>query len=123
MVNSKMIQKKRKKINSTERQLVYDKCKGHCAYCGCEITIKQMQVDHVYPFNLGGDDDIGNMLPACRPCNKYKHTLTLEKFRDAISKWNEILNNNNATYRNAVRFGQITPTPKQVIFYFETMEI
>jgi 5-methylcytosine-specific restriction endonuclease McrA len=123
MVNSKMIQKKRKKINSTERQLVYDKCKGHCAYCGCEITIKQMQVDHVYPFNLGGDDDIGNMLPACRPCNKYKHTLTLEKFRDAISKWNEILNNNNATYRNAVRFGQITPTPKQVVFYFETMEI
>lgn len=118
-----MVQKKRKKLNSTERQLIYDKCKGHCAYCGCEITIKQMQADHIYPFNLGGDDDIGNMLPACRPCNKYKHTLTLEKFRDAISKWNEILNNNNATYRNAVRFGQVTPTPKQVIFYFETLEI
>lgn len=116
-----MIQKKRKKINSTERQLVYDKCKGHCAYCGCEITIKQMQVDHVYPFNLGGDDDISNMLPACRPCNKYKHTLTLEKFREAISRWGEILNNNNATYRNAVRFGQVTPTPKQVVFYFETL--
>ena len=32
------------KIN---RQEVYDKCYGHCGYCGCEITFKEMQVDHI----------------------------------------------------------------------------
>ena len=34
----------KKKIN---RQEVYDKCGGHCGYCGKDITIKQMQVDHI----------------------------------------------------------------------------
>ena len=28
------------------RQLVYEKYNGHCAYCGCSIDIKEMQVDH-----------------------------------------------------------------------------
>ena len=31
------------KIN---REEVYNKCGGHCAYCGNDITIKQMQIDH-----------------------------------------------------------------------------
>jgi 5-methylcytosine-specific restriction endonuclease McrA len=35
------------KIN---REEVYNKCSGHCAYCGKEITIKQMQVDHIKPL-------------------------------------------------------------------------
>ena len=29
------------------RKLVYDKYNGCCAYCGCEMTFKEMQVDHL----------------------------------------------------------------------------
>lgn len=37
----------RKAIPKQVRQQVYDKCNGHCAYCGCKLDIKDMQVDHI----------------------------------------------------------------------------
>lgn len=120
---------KRRKLTKAERQTVYDKCSGHCAYCGCEITIAQMQADHVIPMEFydayktqGKDiDTVDNMLPACRSCNNYKSTLTLDKFRIAIEKWPFVLNRDNVTYRNAVRFGMVEPKPHKVVFYFEKM--
>lgn len=48
------------------RQIVYDKHRGHCAYCGREIAYKDMQVDHIYPQYRGGKDDLDNLNPACR---------------------------------------------------------
>ena len=32
------------------RQRVYDKYDGHCAYCGREIKMSEMQVDHIIPI-------------------------------------------------------------------------
>jgi predicted restriction endonuclease len=34
----------RKYIPQKTRKIIYDKYKVHCAYCGNEITFKQMQV-------------------------------------------------------------------------------
>ena len=118
---------KRRKLTQAERRAVYDKCGGHCAYCGKEITIQEMQADHVIPMEfyesykaVGKDiDTIENMLPACRSCNNYKSTLTLEKFRVCIERWPEVLYQGNTTYRNAVRFGVEIPNPHLVQFYFE----
>lgn len=59
----------RRRISKEERQEVYRKCHGHCAYCGTEIEYKDMQVDHVKPLRIGGKDSIDNILPACRSCN------------------------------------------------------
>lgn len=86
-----------------------------------------MQVDHVIPMELydayksiGKDlDSIENMLPACRSCNNYKSTLSVEKFREAVEKWPVVLSRDSITYRNAVRFGMVVPVPHKVIFYFE----
>jgi len=45
-----------KKIN---RELVHSKFGGRCAYCGVEITIKQMQVDHIVPhWHTCSDEEI-----------------------------------------------------------------
>lgn len=118
---------KRRKLTRAERHEVYAKCGGHCAYCGEKIMQAQMQVDHLIPMELyeayaavGQDlDTMDNYMPACRSCNHYKSSLTLEKFRSAIERWPEVLSRDNVTYRNAVRFGQVTPTPKPVRFYFE----
>lgn len=41
----------RKPIPKKLRKQVYAKCNGHCAYCGCELEYKDMQVDHVIPLN------------------------------------------------------------------------
>ena len=38
---------KRKKLTNKQRMAVYNKFDGHCAYCGCEIDISDMQVDHI----------------------------------------------------------------------------
>ena len=39
------------------RKEVLEKYNGHCAYCGKEITLKEMQVDHKHPRRAGGKDD------------------------------------------------------------------
>lgn len=111
---------KRRKLNKMERQRIYAKTGGHCAYCGCAITLQQMQVDHIVPLYNGGTDNAANYLPACRSCNHYKSTLTLEKFRAALERMPDVLARNNVTYRNAVKFGLVTPTPHPVVFYFES---
>ena len=110
---------KRRRLTKQERQAVYEMCGGHCAYCGCEITAQQMQVDHVQPISLYGKDELKNMLPACHSCNNYKHSLLLETFRRVAEGWHDNLLRNSAAYRIAVRFGRITPTTGRVEFYFE----
>ena len=51
------------------REAVYAKYDGHCAYCGRDIDIKDMQVDHFLPLRAWGiydvaTDDISNLMPA-----------------------------------------------------------
>jgi len=95
---------------------------GRCAYCGCELDFKNMQVDHVISLaHHGGKDELSNMLPSCRSCNHYKSTLSLEGFRDAIGRFPDVLARDNVTYRNAVRFGLVIPNPHKIVFYFERM--
>ncbi len=113
----------RRKLTPNERRAVYQKMNGRCAYCGCELSMKTMTVDHVIPLaHHGGKDNIDNMLPACRSCNHYKSTLTLEKFRAAVERFPAVLARDSVTYRNAVRFGVVKPAPHKVKFYFERQE-
>lgn len=113
---------KRRKLSKTERMAVYQKTKGHCAYCGCVLEFGAMQVDHVVPlegWSERGGDTLDNMLPACRSCNHYKSRSTLDGFRRMIENMPVALMRDSVTYRNAVRFGLVTPAPPPVVFYFE----
>ncbi len=112
---------KRKSIPKKTRLKVYDKCGGRCAYCGRQIEYKEMQVDHVvslYWYN--GDEDIKNYLPACRMCNFYKSTLTIEKFRKRIETVVERLEK-VFIYRLAKNYGLIQENRRPVEFYFEKL--
>ena len=85
---------------------------------------KDMQVDHVIPINgwsEQGEDTLDNMLPACRSCNHYKSRSTLEGFRKMVENMPTFLMRDSVTYKNAVRFGLVTPTPHPVKFYFEQL--
>ena len=81
---------KRKPIPKIIRQQVYEKYNGHCAYCGCELDIKDMQVDHIesvlraQSLHKVVDNSIDNFNPACRMCNFYKGTSTIDEFRRKI---------------------------------------
>jgi len=49
------------------REKVLNKYDKKCAYCGEEIDIKSMQVDHIHPKANGGLNLIENYNPSC--CN------------------------------------------------------
>lgn len=115
-------------VAKIDRQAILTKTNGHCAYCGCELTLKTMQIDHVEPLirykgrNEGwGTDTMDNMLPSCRSCNHYKATMNLEMFRRAIEAWPEVLLRDSVTYRNALRYGLVESKPRKVRFYFEQL--
>ena len=115
------------KIN---REEVHKKLNGHCGYCGKEITIKEMQVDHVIPkwkkiqsfHNLEKINDFANLMPSCRRCNHYKRGDGLEEFRKKMITLHERI---EKEYINkvAIDFGIINLTPFDGVFYFEKYEI
>jgi 5-methylcytosine-specific restriction endonuclease McrA len=117
------------KIN---REEVYNKCSGHCAYCGIEITMKQMQVDHIKPLYRNdkvetlevwgverGTDEMDNLNPSCARCNKWKSTFSLEMFRTIVENSIERLERDTPNFRLAKDYGLLNITKNKVIFYFE----
>lgn len=114
---------KRRKLGREERLQIYERCIRRCAYCGCDIEYKDMQIDHVKPLRIGGADDLSNMLPACRSCNHYKATLGLEKFRKYIEDIPNRLNRDSIPFAVGKRFGVVEEHQKHVVFWFEELGI
>jgi 5-methylcytosine-specific restriction endonuclease McrA len=70
---------------------------GRCWYCGVALvphpkmaavedphylyTSDLQHIDHFTPLTAGGRSDIGNLVPACAPCNVSKNNRTLQDFR------------------------------------------
>jgi hypothetical protein len=109
------------------RQLIYQKYNGHCAYCGQPITISEMQVDHLKPLARGvpdrwlreerGTDDIGNLMPSCRMCNFYKGRDSLEIFRRKLQTMLDY--KRTFATRLALRYGVLVEREWNGKFYFE----
>lgn len=112
-------------ITKRLREAVWMKYDGHCAYCGCEITVSGMQVDHVkakYLSQLDGEDtdnSIENLMPACRQCNFYKATYSIEDFRNRLKE--TLLPNLMSTfqYRLAEKIGMVETKEWDGKFHFE----
>ncbi|MDF9718121.1 HNH endonuclease [Nocardioides sp. ChNu-99] len=50
-----------------------------CYYCGTgRDDGAKLTIDHVVPVALGGDDDPGNLVTACEPCNSGKSSVPLD---------------------------------------------
>lgn len=113
---------KRRRLTKAERQEVYDKYDGHCAYCGCELELKDMQVDHLEPLFGGGMDAVDNYMPACRMCNHYKSVYVLEDFRGQLGKLIARLTERVYIFRLALMYGLIKITGEPVEFYFEKVD-
>jgi hypothetical protein len=102
------------------RDEIFKKYGGRCAYCGRELgTIKQMQVDHIIPRFKGGTDDLDNLAPACRTCNNFKRSFTVEEFRNQLIGQIAVLHNNSTAFRRAIKYNLIAFTGEPVVFYFE----
>jgi 5-methylcytosine-specific restriction endonuclease McrA len=52
------------------RQAVLDRDDYICRYCGRRS--QTMEVDHIIPVSQGGTSTLGNLVTACRECNRKK---------------------------------------------------
>lgn len=111
----------RKSIPKKVREVVYKKYDGHCAYCGQKISLSEMRVDHFVPLYNGGEDSISNYMPACKQCNYYKDTFTLEKFRGNVELIPHKLHDQMFIFRLAEKYGILSAERKPIKFYFETV--
>ena len=103
------------------RQQVYNKHNGHCAYCGCELEYKDMQVEHIKPQRVGGTDDIENLIPTCRLCNHYKRGNDLDSFRNWLL--GGLIDRIRKIYivRVAEKYGMVTFHEWDKKFYYENV--
>ena len=116
------------KQNKKQRQQMFDKYDGKCAYCGCELKAG-FHIDHIQPIRRNSDgsclnpqnESIENLNPACPSCNIMKHSMSLEQFRKSIKQFVQSLNLYNNQYKFAKKYDLIQETDKDVIFYFETL--
>ncbi len=114
---------KRKRITKADRLKVFNKYGGRCAYCGREMEIKEMQVDHMIPLRAGGADEMWNYMPACRRCNHYKRGSSMEAFREMIEKIPQKLQRDSYIFRVEIDYGFFESNEKEVVFYFERQAI
>lgn len=136
-----------KKVGKTkiDRQAILDKFGCKCAYCGEAITLKTMQVDHVIPqsdmeHNRKGEEfknkeripkflrhltpydinHLDNLFPACRVCNKWKNSFSLEEFREEIMLQPERMKRDSPQFRMALKYEliEVAKVP-DIEFHFE----
>lgn len=66
---------------SRRRRDIFAKCDGKCHYCCRVLTLDgAWHVEHMLPRALGGQDEIGNLVAACAPCNLAKGDKTAVEF-------------------------------------------
>lgn len=121
-----------KPIPKRIREIVYNKYNGHCAYCGCKLEYKDMQVDHIESLyvkslneqladnpTLTQNDNVENLMPSCRQCNFYKGEADIEGFRSKIHNWLERTCIDSFQVKLAMKYGILQYKPWDDKFYFE----
>lgn len=126
-------------MKKTDRELIFNKYDGKCAYCGCEL-IKGWHADHIEPivrdfiynrnkqrFETNGicrnpeNENLQNYNPSCPSCNIQKNSYTLEQFREHIKQFVNSLNQYSTQYKFAKKYGLVSETNIEVKFHFETV--
>lgn len=126
-------------MKKTDRELIFNKYDGKCAYCGCELT-KGWHADHIEPivrdfiynknkqrFETNGiyrnpeNENLQNYNPSCPSCNIQKNSYTLEQFRENIKQFINSLNQYSTQYKFAKKYGLVYETDIEVKFHFETV--
>lgn len=74
--------KNRRSVPGTVRYEVLKRAKYRCELCGISAEEKALEVDHITPKNLGGEDSINNYQALCYTCNAQKKDLDDTSFRE-----------------------------------------
>jgi 5-methylcytosine-specific restriction endonuclease McrA len=111
------------------REIIFKKYDGKCAYCGCDLQ-KGWHVDHLEPIVrnwINGtcknpqNETLSNYNPSCQSCNIQKNSYTMEQFRENIKQFVNSLNQYSTQYKFAKKYGLVSETDIEVVFYFEKL--
>jgi len=58
----------------------HDGRSGWCAFCGIQLEVFEMEIEHLLPECSGGKKEWSNLVPACPDCNREKDNLPADKF-------------------------------------------
>ncbi len=111
------------------RENVLNKYNGRCAYCGCELTINNLYIDHFVPKRrskykldpnlVKGTDEFDNYMPSCSSCNSSKSDKTIEEFRIALENKLNATIKTSSQLRILIRYGLVELVDTNVLFHFE----
>ncbi len=73
--------KEHKKI---EKKYIHERDKGVCYFCGKELPLKKVTLDHYLPKSKGGPDDTFNLVLCCKSCNKLKKSSIPEDYEQIM---------------------------------------
>lgn len=68
---------KRKAISQKTRFEIFKRDSFTCQYCGKKAPDVILNVDHIHPVKLGGENDILNLITSCFDCNSGKKAIPL----------------------------------------------
>lgn len=114
-------------MNKKDRDIVFKKYNGHCAYCGVELQ-KGWHADHIEPIvrnpktkvvEKPENENLANYNPSCPSCNRMKNSHSLEEFRRIIKQFVNSLNEYSIQYKFAKKYSLIQENDVEVEFYFE----
>jgi ATP adenylyltransferase len=74
--------KNRNAVSGTIRYEVLKRAAFRCELCGVSADEKALEVDHITPKNLGGQDSINNYQALCYSCNATKRDRDDADFRE-----------------------------------------
>lgn len=124
-------------MDKAQREIIFNKYGGRCAYCGCEL-VKGWHVSKLLSeapeVNSKGEfliknDTIENKLPSCAACNMSRTRdnsgvtyTTIEDFRKQIL-YNLEFVQSFPYYQRCLRFGLIEEKKTEIVFYFEQIQL
>lgn len=76
----------RKPIGKRLRFTVFKRDLFTCQYCGATPPDAVLEIDHIDPVALGGDNDEGNLVTACRTCNAGKSAIPLTVVPEGLAE-------------------------------------
>ena len=70
----------RSKTKTERLRQIWKKTNGICSHCGKHTPGNLRTVDHYIARANGGTDDLRNLMPLCKPCNKAKGCKVIEPY-------------------------------------------